>query len=99
MPEVFADRDARGPAGPPVRLETIARPEVAPVVEDAVGRQVDLAMDVHELAARPMPLRDAQLRVRRPLHESGADVDLARRLGDRRELGIVGRAGPDGSQV
>src|SRR5207248_11566846 len=31
VPQVLADRDSRGPAGPLVCLETIARPEVAPV--------------------------------------------------------------------
>src|SRR6266850_3665492 len=93
VPQVLADRDAGRSAGPAIRLETIARAEVAPVVEDAVRRQVDLAVHVHELPARPVSLRDVQLRVGRALDEAGADVDVPRSLGDTRELRIVGREG------
>jgi hypothetical protein len=56
-------------------------------------------VDVHELSARPVPLRDVKLGVGRSLDESGADVDVARRFGDARELRIVGRAGHVGGQV
>src|SRR5438477_260313 len=91
VPQVLADRDAGRPARPLVGVEAIAGPEVAPVVEDAVGRQVDLAMDVHELPGGPVPLRDVELRVGRTLDEPGADVEIAGSFGDRGKLRIVGR--------
>ena len=69
------------------------------VVEDAVGRQVDLAVDVHELPARPVPLRDVELRVGRALDEPGADIKLARRLGDGQKLRIVGGARHVGGEI
>src|SRR5713101_238883 len=99
VPQVLADGDAGGAAGPAVGLEAIAWPEVAAVVEDPVRRQVDLPVDVDEPSARPVPLCDMQLRVGRALNETRADVDLARRLGDRGKLRIVGGAGHVGGEV
>ena len=99
VPQVLADRDAGRAAGPAVRVETIARPEVAAVVEDPIGRQIDLAVHVDEFAARPVALRDVQLRVGRALDEPGTDVEVHRRFGDWSELRIVGGAGHIGSEV
>src|SRR5438552_8227244 len=99
VPQVFADRDAGRAAGPAVRVEAIARPEVAAVVKDPVRRQIDLPVHVNELAARPVALRDVELRVGRALDESGADVEVHRGFGDRSELRIVGGAGHIGSEV
>src|SRR2546430_3876209 len=75
-PQVLADRAAGRAAGPAVRVETIARPEVAAVVKDPVRRPIDLAVHVNELAARPVALCDVQLCVGRALDESGADVEV-----------------------
>src|SRR5437867_3467114 len=99
VPQILADRDAGRAAGPAVRVEAIARPEVAAVVKDPVRRQIDLAVHVDELAARPVALRDVQLRVGRALDEPGADVEVHRRLGNRGELRVVGGAGHIGSEV
>src|SRR5207245_10409298 len=99
MPQVLADRDAGRPTGPAVRLEAIARAEGAAVIEDAVRREIDLAVHMHELSARPVALRDVQLRVGRALDESRADVDISRGLGDGRELRIVRRARHVGGAV
>src|SRR5438477_5044948 len=99
VPQVLANRDAGRAAGPAVRVEAIARAEVATVVEDPVGRQIDLPMHMDELAAGPMALRDVQLRVGRALDEPGTDVEIHRCFGDRSELRIVGGAGHIGSKV
>src|SRR6185503_400459 len=58
MPEVLTDRQT-GRAGSALEyLETLARAEVTAVVEDAVRRQVDLAVHMDETTTRPVPLRD-----------------------------------------
>src|SRR5207302_391868 len=89
VPEVFANGDPGAPAGGRERLEAIAGAEVAPVIEDPVRRQIHLAMDMNELAFRPVALGDVQLRVTRALHEPGRHVEIARRLCERPEERIV----------
>src|SRR5438309_332462 len=98
VPEVFANGDPGAPAGGRERLEAIAGAEVAPVIEDPVRRQIHLAMDVNELAFRPVALGDVQLRVARALHEPGRYVEIARRLCQRREERSVDGAGDVGSE-
>ena len=86
MPEVLADRDARRTDDALEDLEAIAGTEVPPVVEDAVRRQIDLAMHVHELPARPVALRNVESRIVGAFDESGADVDVTRCVDDRTQL-------------
>src|SRR5580704_217563 len=85
MPEVLADEDARPPAMlgaiPKRRIErseSIPGGQVALLVEEAVGREVDLAVDVDDLAGA-----DVQRGVVEPMpgaleDQAGHDVDAAR---------------------
>src|SRR5258705_8037364 len=92
VPEILTDGEAGRPRGAFDHIEALARAEVAAIVEDAVRRQVHLAVHVHQAAAGPVALRDVQPRVGRTLHESGAHIDAARGVGDRLQAFVVRRA-------
>src|SRR5437899_12071000 len=71
MPDVFADEHARPPESGLEAAEAITRRKVPLLVEHAVGREVDLAVDVHQLAAAEV--------------EAGIEVAMIRGLDPRTE--------------
>ena len=90
VPEVLADRQAQAHAQ--LRRNStdhVARGEEPPLVEHAVGRQVDLAVDVAELAVLQQRRGDEQPVVGGLLHERHHGREPACRSGERCQPGVV----------
>ena len=107
MPEVLADQDpdppwAARPGRPERRLEgpeAAPRRQVAGLVEEAVGGQVHLAVDVDDGAAGEVDGRVVKAVVV-TLHDAAHHgVDVARGVGERAQLGAVQAHGAVGDQV
>src|ERR1019366_10408473 len=100
MPEVFADEDAGSPVmlrmtseGHVERAEPIPCHDVALLVEEAVGREIDLAVRVDDIATADVERGVVEVMPLALQDQPGDDVDaaLAGCVADRTDLRRVER--------
>ena len=94
VPEIFADQDAHpAEAGRIEGDEPFAGGEVALLVEQAVGRQIDLAVQVHDPPALGVQGRVVEAMLRRLFHEAQHHGHGAGGVQELADLRGVGRDG------
>ena len=91
MPQILADEHRRAPEARIEGADPIAAREVALLVEHAVGRQVDLAMNGDDLSAVEEDRRIVEAERRRFLDEPRDERDDAAELAEARDLRRIER--------
>ena len=75
MPEILADQDPGPPKAGVEGPDGVAPGEEPALIEQSVGWQVDLVMDVHHLAAREIGRRDVEAVAPVFIHETDQQID------------------------
>ena len=99
MPQVLADQHGLPPMRRVEGPHLPAGRQIARLVEQAIGHQIDLLMDVQQAAAGCACRRRDETVIGGAFDEAEDDINVAAGVQDRREAGVVTRDGDIGNQI